>query len=165
LAMLRQKSSAPNVAIPALIAAMDDTDPAVSFHATQAFGFMGPDASNAVPALTKELVKANSVIATNPSAISFFYADRGAADALGKIGPSAVSALPELRKMLQITNADTDLRGTVAVAIWRISGDVDTTLPALLQEMSSQDEMYQDDWVAALGEMGPRAKPRGSPAR
>jgi hypothetical protein len=61
-----------------------------------------------------------------------------------------------LRATLQAPNAY--LRGQTAVAIWRISSDVDTALPALLREMPGASEGSKWDWIVALGEMGPRAK-------
>ena len=75
---------------------------------------------------------------------------------LGKVGPAAASALPVLKATLQAPNSY--LRGQAAVAIWRISLDVDTALPALLREMTGVSEHSKWDWIVALGEMGPRAK-------
>jgi len=50
------------------------------------------------------------------------------------------------------------LRGQSAVAIWRITGEVDTALPVLLQKMPTTIEDSKWDWIIALGEMGPRAE-------
>jgi len=64
--------------------------------------------------------------------------------------------LPDLKTALLAP--DRNMRGAAAVAIWRISGDVDTALPVLLQEMPREEEIVKWDWIITLGEMGPRAK-------
>lgn len=149
---LRGQTPAASQAIPALTAALADNDRMVRFDAALALQEMGPEASNAVLALTREVANAG----TGPTTNEFFYNRAVAAVALGKIGPSASSALPALEAALHESNSY--LRGQSAVAIWRITGDVDTTLPVLLKEMPSNDENTKWDWVIALGEMGPRAR-------
>jgi HEAT repeat protein len=117
-----------------------------------AFREMGADASNAVPAVTKVLADTGVGSQTN----SFFYVRAAAAVALGKIGPPAASALPALKAALQESNSY--LRGQAAVATWRVAADADTALPILLKEMPAAAESQKWDWIAALGEMGPRAR-------
>lgn len=148
---LRRQSAAANVAIPALIEALGDNDPHVRLYAALTFMDMGADASNAVPALKKVLATTGG----SSPATSLFYLRAAAARALGKIGVSAAEALPELK--LAIQEPDSYLRGQAAVAIWRISSNVDATLPILLQEMPRTIEDSKWDWIIALGEMGPRA--------
>jgi hypothetical protein len=154
LGALRRKYPAAKQAIPALTEVLSDSARMVRFDAALTLAEMGPDASNAVPALTKLL--ADSGRSGDPEIASIPYVQAVAANALGSIGPPAAAALPELGNALQATNPY--LRGQAAVAIWRISGDVDTTLPVLLREMPGEIQDSKWDWIIALGEMGPRAK-------
>ena len=107
---------------------------------------MGADASNAVPALTRLVANSGTGPQTND-----FYVRAVAAVALGKIGPAAGSAVPALKGCLQESN--TYLHGQAAVAIWRISADVDTALPVILREMPATIQDSKWDWIIALGEM------------
>jgi HEAT repeat protein len=152
LGSLRRQSAAADQAIPALIEALADKDRQVRFFTALSLGNMGPDASNAVPALTKVVASPGIGPATN----DFIYLRAAAAVALGKIGPAAATALPTLKAALQEPNSY--LRGQTAVAIWRIDSDADTALPVLLQEMPGTNEHDKWNWIIALGEMGPRAK-------
>jgi HEAT repeat protein len=149
---LRRQTPAANQAIPALTDALSDKDRTVRFDAALSLKEMGPAASNAVPALARVVAHTG----TGPETNNLFYLRAAAAVTLGKIGPAATSALPALQAALHEPNAY--LRGQTAVAIWRISGDVDTTLPVLLHDMPATVEDSKWDWIVALGEMGPRAQ-------
>lgn len=157
---LRRKFPAAAQAIPALTETLKDPDPQVRWYAAYAMEAMGPEASNAVPALIRILEQTGTGDETN----QFIYLRAVAACALGKIGPSAAGALPELKSTLLYTNsyingqAASYLRGQAATAILRISADVDTALPVLLREMPGSIEDNKWDWIVALGEAGPRAK-------
>jgi hypothetical protein len=149
---LRRQSRSADQAIPALIEALSDSDRMVRFDAALSLLEMGPDASNAVPALAKVVAYSG----VGPQTNNLFYLRAIAARALGKIGPAASNALPSLKPALG--ESLPYLRGTAAVAIWRIDSDVDTTLPVLLREMPVTVEDSKWDWIIALREMGPRAK-------
>jgi hypothetical protein len=152
LGPLRRQTVAANQAIPALTDALSDPDRMVRFDAALSLKEMGPAASNAVPALDRVV----AYTGTGPETNNLFFLRAAAAVALGKIGPAATNALLALQAALHESNAY--LRGQSAVAIWRISGDVDTTLPVLLHEMPGTTEASKWDWIIALGEMGPRAQ-------
>ena len=151
LSSLRRESPAAAQAIPALTDALSDKDRMVRFDAAMALKEMGPEASNAVPALAREV----AFTGTGPETNAQFYNRAVAAAALGKIGPAASNALPALRAAMH--ESSSYLRGQSAVAIWRVTGDVDTTLPVLLNEMPSNNENNKWDWIIALGEMRARA--------
>jgi len=162
LGTLRRQSAVANKAAPALIEALKDENRDVRFHAVLALKEMGADASNAVPAITKVL---NTGLASPTN--SSFYVQAAAALALGNIGPRALGALPDLKNALQVSYQDPPgfqhggasyFRGQAAVAVWRISSDVETALPVLLREMPGISEHSKWDWIIALAEMGPRAK-------
>jgi len=152
LAQLRKQYTAANQAIPALIEALSDTDNIVRTSAAITLQVMGPDASNAVPALAKIVADTGG----GPQTSSGPFTRAAAAVALGKMGPAAAAALPTLKSVLQESHSA--VRGSAAVAIWRIDSDVDTALPVLLEEIPRADEIPKWDWIVALGEMGPRAK-------
>gem|GEM_PF-5186475 len=149
---LRKRSAAANPALPALMDALADTDGMVRAFAEESIGEMGADASNSVPDLTRLLADRGR----GSQIISLFVVRASAAHALGRIGPSAAGSLPSLRAAMQ--DGDSFLRGNAAVAVWRINGDVDSTLPVLLTEMATNIEYFKWDWISAIGEMGPRAK-------
>ena len=138
--------------IPSLTDALNDKDRMVRYFAASSLKEMGPAASNAVPALTRVVAYAGIGAETN----NMFYVRAIAAVALGKVGPAATNALPALQVAMH--ESEGYLRGQSAVAIWRISGDVDITLPVLLREMPATMEDSKWDWIIALDEMGPRAK-------
>jgi hypothetical protein len=56
-----------------------------------------------------------------------------------------------------LQETDPYLLCVLAVAIWRIDSDVETTLPVLLQELKKVDVHSRWDMIIAPGEMGPRA--------
>jgi HEAT repeat protein len=114
-------------AVPALIEALDDTQPQVVWSAAEALGNIGTKAEKAVPALRKvlgtkesvrgaELIRREAAIAlwkitskTEKTVPVLIYilnfsneSDRElAADALGDIGPKAKKAIPDLTKAAQ----------------------------------------------------------------
>lgn len=135
-----------NKAIPALIEALDDPDEPVVFNASISLMEFGPDATNAIPSLARILGNTN-----NHSALRAI-----AACDLGKIGRAAANCAPTIKLAMQST--DPYLRGQATVALWRVTGDVSTTLPVLLAAMPTVIEYNKWDWIIALGEMGPRAK-------
>jgi hypothetical protein len=149
---LRRQSPAANQAIPALIGALGDQDRTVRLYAALSLKDMGAAASNAVPALAQVV----AYVGLGAESNNLFFVRAAAAVALGKIGPAATNALPALQAALH--ESDGYLRGQSAVAIWRISGDVHTTLPVLLDEMPDTSEHSKWDWIIALGEMGPPAQ-------
>ncbi len=148
---LRLHTTAASAAIPALSQALQDPEPKVRASAMWALATMGPDASNAVPTLTKVLANAGA----GPQTGGFFYQRGNAAFVLGKIGPAAGQAVPTLKSALQVPNPY--LRGQAAVALWHIDGDAETALSTLLQLMPFTHESDKRDWLIALSEMGPRA--------
>ena len=151
LGSLRRETEDANRSIPALIETLEDSDRMVRTYAALAFMRMGPDGSNAVPALTKLVQTTGVGSETN----EYFSLRAAAACALGNIGPSAKDAMPELRAAMQESNAY--LRGQSAVAVWRIDSDVDAALPVLLELLPTISEHAKWDWIIALGEMGPLA--------
>jgi hypothetical protein len=151
---LRKRFREAGMAIPALTETLRDPMPLIRVYAARALAEMGADASNAVPALAK--MAADSRVGSLAS--TTFALRATAIVALERIGPVAKDAVPALKTLLQEQTAEPTLRGRAALAIWRIDGDVDTTLPVFLQEMPRTGEINKGGWIIALGEMGPRAR-------
>jgi hypothetical protein len=93
-------------ALPALVAALGDSDPSVRAWAAQAIGGPGANAADAVPALI-ELLQSGDEGSRNSACL-----------ALGQIGPSAKAALPALRAAL--SDPSQDVRRFAARAIQQI---------------------------------------------
>jgi HEAT repeat protein len=129
------------------------TDPSSQVRQDAAYilGEIGPEASSAVPPLIVNLSDSD-ISDLNGQVVSV---RAHTAQALGKIGPAAKNASPALRRLL--TDPDVDLRSEVAVAIWRIDGDVEHTLPVLVAGLPNVDPDMKWQWIDDLGEMGPRA--------
>jgi HEAT repeats len=151
-------------ALPALIKALRDSDASVRVQAAGVLGKLGADASNAVPALTTLLEDhARGQIALAPGGMKLPIPGFGsdvqfaAMQALGKIGPPARGAVPALTALLRGKDAFTS--GKAAVALWRIEHDTDVSLQPLLSVLDQPSAAWHyPDWIATLGEMGPRAK-------
>ena len=135
----------PDAAVPVLCKLLSDPDDWVRGSALQLLGFMGPKAKPAVPALMATLRFGTNkyIVGTRATA----------AWALGRIGPDARTAVPWLKQSLSDTN--TPLRLTAAIALWRIVQD--TNVVALVIEQFDRNP-HNRDALSALGEMGPLAK-------
>jgi HEAT repeat protein len=94
--------------LPALMAALEDSDNDVRAWAAQAIGETGADGAQAVPALIRLLTNLDEGSRNN------------ACMALGGIGPGAKEALPALRRAL--TDSSADVRRSAQRAIDRIEG-------------------------------------------
>lgn len=77
-----------SAAVPDLILALENHDPAVRLKATHVLGRMGPDAAAAVPSLIRLLNDADPDVR------------KAATRTLGQIGPAAKDAVPSLMKSL-----------------------------------------------------------------
>ncbi|MGW7429854.1 PBS lyase [Streptomyces sp. NPDC054861] len=78
-----------------------------------------------------------------------------AARALGSIGPAAADGAPALRPGLKAR--DLWVRVAAAAALWRVTGDVESTLPVLLRAWE-ENPHARVDIAACLAEMGPAAR-------
>jgi HEAT repeats len=170
-------------AVPALIAALRDSNSDVQITALAALGGFGTNADVAIPSLEKLAKHPNGFVRrwaiftlgrvgpkrTNaiPTLIAALQDNEisplpgssarvreTAAEVLGQLGPQAQAARLELRKLL--TDADAGVRREVAIALWRITGDRDV-LPILIGQLKKNEDCKSI--IAVLGEMGPVAKP------
>ncbi|MDB6022679.1 MAG: repeat protein [Pedosphaera sp.] len=122
--------------------------PAAARNSEAARGFqaLGPQASNAVPALVKIFTETDS----KPSRDA-------AAAALGWLGPAASSAVPALLR--GATNPDEAVRFAAVSALNQIHARAELVVPALIQALRSPDAGIRTDAAFLLGSYGAEARP------
>ncbi|MGH7168821.1 MAG: HEAT repeat domain-containing protein [Gemmataceae bacterium] len=84
---------------------------------------------------------------------------------LGTLGKSARDAAPALRKALR--DSTPSIRVPAAAALWKITGETETTVPVLLEALKPSSGNYISSRYQAanlLGEMGPAVKTKALPA-
>ena len=136
---------AADVSVPALAAALGDTDSGVRFAAASALEEMGPRAEPAVVLLAAALRD------KDPDVRHF------AAEALGRIGPGAKAAVPALIEALRTWPADAP-RPSVAAALAHIGPDAKAAIPALIVAFCrSSTRTRVTGCRRALGRIGPAA--------
>lgn len=136
---LSNSGSAAKAAIPALIEALKDENPAsmAAVLAADMLGKFGPEAKEAVPALVQALE-------------SKFPAHVGSAvDALGNIGPEAKAAVPALIKLMHKPAA---LVVRIESALSRIGTPA---VPALIETLNAKEDWVRLHAARALRDMTP----------
>jgi len=126
-------------AVEPLVRALRDTDHEVHVYAAVALGEIGPDASEAIPALV-EAFKDKDVSGT-------------AAEALAKIGPKAIPALIRAAR-----DEDTRVRGCAIMTLGDIGPDAGEAVPVLIDALKSGDDLICVAAALSLGQLGPSAK-------
>ncbi|WP_030761622.1 HEAT repeat domain-containing protein [Streptomyces griseus] len=130
-------------AVPELRELLGSGTAAVASAAARALWAVEGDAGAVVPVLERWL---------RPGSVT---ADRcAAAQALGAIGPSAAGAARALRPGL--TSRDLWERVRCAMALWRVAGETERTLPVLLAAWE-ENRHARVDIAECLAEMGPAA--------
>lgn len=130
-----------DVVVPLIERLTKDFTPAVQQAAADALANLGPPA---VPALRKLLKHEDKKVAAL------------ATESLGKIGPPAKDALDDLDYALD--DPDGRLRLNAAVARWRITGDPDKAVPALIEELENPNRQIRMQSYRLFKELGPKAK-------
>jgi HEAT repeat protein len=128
------------------LAALSDADPATRGDAAVALAALGPDAAEAVPALSK-------LLGGDEKEAALRYA---AAYALGRIGPAAAPVAESLRGLAK---SDDELMASVAVwALLKIEPDnkaqVATAVPVLRKALRGKRDLARLEAAAALGDLG-----------
>lgn len=132
-------------AVPALIAALDDSESQVWFQAVTALSRIGPDAREAVPALIRDLNRGGRYQRQR------WYRS---AHALGQIG---VAALPDLLEALESQN--TRIRSGAAKAITWIHPHSPKAIDALINCLHDEESEVCENAAEAIGKIGPPALP------
>jgi len=154
LSVLVRRSMSTNEIISMFFPCLDDTDPMVRVHAVSIYGHFGPAASNAIPALIRNLQSNETGRHKFMGEIIFVRAN--AATALGRIGPMAVSAVPALTNLMAST--DHYARASAATALWQITSNANLSLPVLIDEFPTFDRHSMPAIIQTFSEMGPLAK-------
>jgi len=155
LSLLVYRSMSANGKISLFLPCLDDNDPMVLVHAASIFGHLGPTASNAIPALIKNLQSSES--GRHKFLRETIFVRANAAYALGRMGPTAVSAVPALTNML-VSN-DFYSRASAATALWQITSNANLSLPVLINEFPAYARYNKSPIIQTFTEMGPLAKP------
>jgi HEAT repeat protein len=127
-------------AVPGLSRALKYED--IRPMAAQALGQIGPDAAEAVPALTQYLAESNT------------ETQREILFALGQIGAASKSAVPEVLKQLE--NEDEDVRYSAVFALGNIGQEASDAVPELIKNIKSDDEFYRLVSAWALVKISPK---------
>ena len=144
--LLAASGSKAKPAVDNLVAALSDADPATRGDAAVALAAIGPDAAEAVPALSK-------LLASDEKEAALRYA---AAYALGRIGPAAAPVAETLRGLAK---SDDELMASVAVwALLKIEPDnkaqVAAAVPLLRKALRGKRDLARLEAAAALGDLG-----------
>jgi HEAT repeat protein len=137
---LAEIGSAATEAVPAVIAALRDTDEVVRAGAAAALGKIGPAAAETVPALIAALGDADKMVR------------RSAAGTLEHIGPPAAEAVPALL-VTALADFDTDVCQSAAEAIGQ------AVMPALALAVQSVDWGLRTSPTEALKVIGSAGVP------
>ena len=175
-------------AVPALVRALDDKanrqvmEPipkSVFDLAIETLGQIGPDAQEALPALSKITTEKNIVDRVNAAESIWrinkdlkstmpvfleglkdenFTACDEALEALGLVGSDGKEAVPLLIKILADKERTAQSRGLAAKALGNMGANAKAAVPALVVGLDDRDHDLQDHCVVALGCIGPEAK-------
>jgi HEAT repeat protein len=166
-------------AVPALVAALRDTDPDVRGEVSGALGGIGPDAKAAVPALVGALKDPDTAVRAKTAwalgaigsdgklvvpALAEALGDKKggvrleAAYALGSIGPEAKAAIPALKAVTDDKFAQ--VRIAVRLALWRTTGDENFVELAMAEAVKGKEgSAALGNATAWLAKLGPPAVP------
>lgn len=130
-------------AVPILIQALENQDRGVRWGAAWVLGEIGPEAKEAVPALSKALVEDEDAMVRQQ-----------AAEALRDIGPAAKEAVPALIQALKDENED--VRMYAAIALGKI-GDA-RAVETLFQALKDENKDVRGAAARALEKLGWKPK-------
>jgi HEAT repeat protein len=167
-------------AVPALIAALRDSNEYVRDRAASALGDIGPEAAAAVPALLailrnddevghfrstasealgninvqpKEVVPALILALRNPDSHVRFMT----VEALGRYGTQAGAAAEPLREAL-LQDADLSVRWNATGPLAKVDPEGTIAIPALRQALQNDDDSLRTFAARAIGTFGEKAK-------
>jgi hypothetical protein len=151
---LAHSSMSTRETISTFLPCLDDSEPMVRVNAALFYGRLGPAASNAIPALIRNL-RSNET-GRHHYASERVYVRAISAMALGQIGPPAVSAVPALTNLMASTNSYA--RASAACAVWQITSNASLSLPVLIGAFPTYDRDAKWQLIQTFAEMGPLAK-------
>ena len=125
------------LAVPGLIAALEDENSEVRERATDILGRIGVDNKEIIPILIAALENKNPFVRA------------GTATALGRIGVDAKAAVPALRKALK--DEDSNVRWSANVALRNISPDRERNVSLLIAALKDENSSVRKSAAEALG--------------
>ncbi len=138
--------------VPALIQALDDTEPFVRFDAAMALQRIGPGAAPAVDALIEAVKRPE-----NEQHLPMFTLSirEQMVCTLGKIGPDARAAVPVLKQLAQDERPNT--RRFAIRALGDIGPDAKDAVPVLTEALKDQLKELQESARDAISKIDPQA--------
>jgi len=155
LSSLVSSSMNNNEIISMFLPCLDDSDPMVRINAGSIIGQLGPAASNAIPALIRNLQ--SNEAGRHKFASETVFVRANAAAALGRMGPTAITAVPALTNLM--ATSERYARTSAATALWEITSDASLSLPVLISSFPTYDRYSKPALIETFGQMGPLAKP------
>ncbi len=132
----------PSVSIPALLAALHDTDAQVVGDAAGAFNAFGEAAAPAVPRLV-ELIESDDIVIQRKA----FWGLRST-----RLTEAALPAL-----LRQLNHPEPEIRCEALGCIGRVGAGAEATLDRLVAALKDEDGSVRDSAAAAIGDLGPGA--------
>jgi hypothetical protein len=151
---LVRNSMTTNEMVLMVLPCLDDSDAWVRVHAVNICGQFGPAASNAIPALIRNLQSDET--GRHKFSHEAVFVRANSAVALGRIGPTAIRAVPALTNLMASTNSYA--RACAASAVWEITSNANLTLPVVMSEFPTFHEGSKPALIQTFSEMGPLAK-------
>jgi HEAT repeat protein len=141
------------VAVPRLIAALQDSDPRVRSYAARALSEIRSEAKTIVPALIDALKHPRERVH-----VAFHEPREDAALALSRFGSAAKTAVPALLKILDDEHDYEFVRISALKSLVKIDPEGEKTQAALIVALKDKEEEVQ--WKAAklCEDLGPKAK-------
>ena len=153
-----------DVILPALIRNLRANE-SCQLESAYLLGEIGPLAAAAVDALVQRLEDQSAPPEREgPFGMRFNYSDaerrdtihRAVLEALGDIGPNAKAALPTIRSFLR--NRNGFVRASACVAHWKITGEVDPAVEAMVELLETGEEYDKRQSATGLGRLGTAAE-------
>ncbi|MBI3413988.1 MAG: HEAT repeat domain-containing protein [Verrucomicrobia bacterium] len=139
-----QTEDSPELAVPALLKALHDSDITVRVNAAKALGNFSPQSAEAVPALLSILD--GDELEVRLSCI------RG----LALTGAYARRFIPALTE--QVKSSDSNRQSSAVIRLARIRHEIGITVPALIQNLQSTTPSIRGNTTMALSAFGPEAR-------
>jgi hypothetical protein len=155
LSALVRKSMSTKEMLSIFLPCLDDSDAWVRVYAVGICAQFGPAASNAIPALIRNLQSDET--GRHKFTHETVFVRANSARALGRIGPTAIRAVPALTNLMASTNSYA--RASAATALWHITSNANVSLPVLMNELPTYDRNSMPTLIETFSEMGPLAKP------